>query len=1283
MGRQKMSRKKFLLFRNSLVKKVLVLYTFIMFVLCATPLVSVSNSPEIDIEFPNESIYYTNKSYVNISVNVSDSQEVSSHIDWNNSLGGYWNFESDSKPNFVCDNSTYDNKAYFTDTDKRSWDNRTDGKYGHGLYFNGSSNGYLNVNSSDSLNISDEITIELWFKEFETTFNKTFGWAEGDYGYSVKQTNDGGYILTGECDYSGNNTGDLILIKTDTNGNEGSNYPNTFVKTFDGNNPSYHEDYGRSVRQVEDGGYVVTGISNHSEHDDKYLWGDLWVIKTDSGGNHIKNYTYNGGEKDKGNSITRCRNGGFFITGQTIYDNFFDLILINLDEDLSERYPPVRIGKSNYDEIGRYIQQTEDGNFVVTGYNTIMSGNNEEIWIIKTNETGTEEQHPPDTWNKTHGDYEFEGDKDHGYCIKETADGGYITTGYSKHNDNYKIFLLKTNENGTEGNNYPNTFNKTLSYGTERYGTSVEQTTSEDYVVLGYKRSNPGEDFDIWLVKTDRNGTKLWEKNHTGNKDDRGWNLEETRDGGFIIVGSTNSFGKGHQIWLLKTNSNGNITESNNDQSLNKTLIGKGRHSYQLELKNGTITGYINENTVTNKSSLYDLSQQWNHVVLSYDQSQIKLYLNKELVDNESYTGEIPINYNNLTIGRNFSGIIDEVKLWNRALSREEINESYNSFDGFYKNFSNLSESVYNYSIHSIDSEGNENNTENRTITIDNTSPTVTIAYNDSSRYFKEGDMLKIFANFSENGSGMNDSTVKISIHTSGSNISNLSMNTADDSYYYYNWSVPSDSDGIVNISINAKDSALNSLSGKTYNSSKYIDNTALILTNGIEFNKTENRYNGQDIVRIFANFTETGSGIDEDSVKITITNISSNSALNNSEPLTKRNNTNWYFDWQVSNKHNCNVNISIEANDNVTHSLNCKNYTVSKYIDNSAPSILNITNTTESTSTTINWAVDESCIGHIKYGKTVNYTDTTDNSSGYSTTGDRTISNLEDDTTYHYKLFVYDIAGNMNNSTDYTLHTDVSQDTTNGGTSTNNNGVGTEEESEEQNETIENQNNTNTTIPKTKNITTNIIEKNIGNVTANESKNVNIYKNETVVINVYFKSKENLIKVNLTIIDNKTKKPKNVLSEPLKEDIEKIFKNITIENISIYRYLDIEIKTNQTYIKEKTLENITIRFKVNNHWLDKYNVAITSLLRYHNNTWYTLNTTKISKNENYTIFEAKTPGLSTFAVVGSKVIEKEETNSDDSTQIPWIIIIGFIICSIVVLILILIKAKYIYIEEE
>ena len=135
-------------------------------------------------------------------------------------------------------------------------------------------------------------------------WNKVFGGTEVDRAYSVQQTTDGGYILTGYTDSFGAGLYDMLLIKTDNTGNQ------QWMKTFGGTG----RDYGHSVQQTMDGGFIAAGytLSFGAGGDDMY------VVKTDANGNEQWSNTYGGSSSDVAYGIRETSDGGFIITGHTL-----------------------------------------------------------------------------------------------------------------------------------------------------------------------------------------------------------------------------------------------------------------------------------------------------------------------------------------------------------------------------------------------------------------------------------------------------------------------------------------------------------------------------------------------------------------------------------------------------------------------------------------------------------------------------------------------------------------------------------------------------------------------------------------------------------------------------------------------------------------------------------------------------------------------------------------------------------------------------------------------------
>jgi Secretion system C-terminal sorting domain len=360
----------------------------------------------------------------------------------------------------------------------------------------------------------------------DTLWTQTYGGTSIDLGASVQQTADGGYIIAGSSRSFGPGNFDVWLLRVDSSGNE-------IWSQFFGLPIS--QEYGESVQQTADGGFIILARTESLGASP-----DVWLIKTDSSGNEVWNQTIEGDDEDCGYCIKQIADGGYIITGKTrsYGSTSNDLWLLKLDSDGNVVWNRTFGLGDDLDDYGRDVQLTTDGGYIIAGYTDSYGAGSSDVWLIKTDSSGNE------MWSQTFGGI----DDDSGFSVKQTADGGYVITGYTR---SYgagasNVWLIKTDSNGNE------MWNQTFGEAGSEAGNCVVPTTDGGYFISGYSNSFGIGPYDAWFIKTDFMGNEEWSQTFGGIDDDYGAEVQQTTSGDFIIIGGTDSFGAGNtDLWLI------------------------------------------------------------------------------------------------------------------------------------------------------------------------------------------------------------------------------------------------------------------------------------------------------------------------------------------------------------------------------------------------------------------------------------------------------------------------------------------------------------------------------------------------------------------------------------------------------------------------------------------------------------------------------------------------------------------------------------------------------------
>jgi hypothetical protein len=205
----------------------------------------------------------------------------------------------------------------------------------------------------------------------DTLWTRTYGGSDYDKAYSVQQTVDGGYIMAG-CTGPYYYLTDIYLVKTNSSGD--TLWTRTDRHTM--------EDWGHSVQQTADGGYIVAGRTGIEGC-------DVYLVKTDSSGDTLWTRAYDGqpGDNwasDRAYSVQQTTDGGYIVAGETapIPSYVRDMYLVRTNGQGDTLWTRTYGGGS--DDEAYCVQQTADSGYIVAGYTYSLGAGDADFWLVKT-----------------------------------------------------------------------------------------------------------------------------------------------------------------------------------------------------------------------------------------------------------------------------------------------------------------------------------------------------------------------------------------------------------------------------------------------------------------------------------------------------------------------------------------------------------------------------------------------------------------------------------------------------------------------------------------------------------------------------------------------------------------------------------------------------------------------------------------------------------------------------------------------------------------------------------
>ncbi len=387
------------------------------------------------------------------------------------------------------------------------------------------------------------LAVLLGMASAQQTWVRNYGGPGYDAASCAEPTPDGGYIVVGGTNDTLGSNPDIWLAKLDAYGDT------LWTRTYSGAGV----DAGEAVLPTPDGGYIIAGWTTSYGNSEQ-----VYLIKTDAIGTAVWSRTYGGTGHDQAWSIALTADSGYIVAGSTSsYGDSGQVYLIKTDANGDSLWSRAFGGARG--DWAQEVRQTPDSGYIAIGTSTSFGDGNLQVYLIKTFPSGNPE------WSKVYGG----ADPEYGYSVEPTRDGGYLCAGTTgSFGNSSQAYLIKTNAYGDT------LWTRTYGLGDCEEARSVRQTPDSGCILAGYTASY-GDSEQVYLVKTNAAGDTLWTRTHGGTGRDFANSVRVAPDGGYVIAGSSSSFGNRTQAYLIKTEQNGTVAVADRLPSVPRVRAGR------------------------------------------------------------------------------------------------------------------------------------------------------------------------------------------------------------------------------------------------------------------------------------------------------------------------------------------------------------------------------------------------------------------------------------------------------------------------------------------------------------------------------------------------------------------------------------------------------------------------------------------------------------------------------------------------------------------------------------